>query len=110
MSQTIQQLSQRLRFSPYLNGFYDASRQWPDDIRRRVDAAVERAEARRRAVRTPQDALAYQSLVRERFWASMGGLPDGPRDARFDVAGRVTHLGVEITKLVYESLPGVPVS
>jgi len=32
-------LSERVRFAPYLNGFYDVARQWPDHILRRIDAA-----------------------------------------------------------------------
>src|SRR5262245_43077523 len=104
-------LAARVRSGPYLNGFHDVARQWPDAIRRRVDAAAERAAVRRRAVRTPQDALAYQALVRERFWQSMGGRPaPAQRGAGFEAVGELEHLGVRITRLVFESHPGVPVS
>lgn len=103
-------LSQRVRFAPYLNGFYDVARQWPDHILRRIDAACDRAAARRRALRTPHDVSAYQRLVRERFWASMGGLPDSPRTTNFETTGRLSHLGLDIEKIVFDSHPGVPVS
>jgi hypothetical protein len=105
-------LAALVRSGPYLNGFYDVARQWPDAIRRRVDAATERAAARRRAVRTPHDARAFQVLVRERFWQSMGGLPEpaAPRETAFETVGELEHLGLRITRLVYESHPGVPVS
>ena len=103
-------LSEHVRHAPYLNGFYDVARQWPEHILRRVEAACERAAARRRSLRTPDDARAYQRSVRERFWSSMGGLPDAPRATDFEVTGRLTHLGLEIDKIVFESHPGVPVS
>jgi (2Fe-2S) ferredoxin len=104
-------LAALVRSAPYLNGFYDVARQWPDAIRRRVDAATERATARRRAVRTPHDARAYQADVRERFWRSMGGpLRPAQRASAFETAGELEHLGVRVTRLVYESHPGVPVS
>src|SRR5687768_10318705 len=103
-------LSQRVRHAPYLNGFYDVARQWPDHILRRVDAACAQAAARRQTLRTPDDVRAYQRFVRERFWASMGGLPETPRTGAHEVTGQLTHLGVEIQKIVFESHPGVPVS
>ena len=104
-------LTALVRSGPYLNGYHDVARQWPDAIRRRVDAATERAAVRRRAVRTPHDALAYQAAVRERFWQSMGGRPEpAQREAAFETAGDLEHLGVRVTRLVYESHPGVPVS
>ena len=104
-------LTALVRSGPYLDGYHDVARQWPDAIRRRVDAATERAAARRRAVRTPHDALAYQAAVRERFWQSMGGRPEpAQREAAFETAGDLEHLGVRVTRLVYESHPGVPVS
>ena len=105
-------LAALVRAAPYLDGFYDVARQWPDAIRRRVDAAAtERAAARRRAVRTPHDARAYQALVRERFWRSMGGPPrPALRASTFETAGELEHLGVRVTRLVYDSHPGVPVS
>lgn len=122
------ELSGLVRFGPYLNGFYDVARQWPDDFRRRVEASVARAAERRRAIRTQDDARAYQRYVRERFWASMGGIPgqsgapgaagageasgrfETLRDTSFEVVGQVEHLGLEITRLVFDSHPGVPVS
>jgi dienelactone hydrolase len=103
-------LSERVRFAPYLNGFYDVARQWPDHILRRIDAACERAATRRRTLRTPHDVLAYQRLVRERFWTSMGGPPITSGDGSYEITGQLTHLGVEITKVIFESHPGVPVS
>jgi cephalosporin-C deacetylase-like acetyl esterase len=103
-------LAERVRFQPYLNGFYDVARQWPDHILRRIEAACERAANRRAALRTPHDVLAYQQLVRERFWASMGGPIVTSGDGSYEVTGELTHLGVGITKLVFESHPGVPVS
>jgi hypothetical protein len=99
-----------IRFNPYLNGFWDTARQWPDDVRRRIDAATARAAARRRAVRTPHDAAAYQRQVRDAFWSGMGGLPETPRNCDFRECGSVEHLGVEITRLLFDAHPDVPVS
>lgn len=99
-----------IRFGPYLNGFQDVARQWPDDVRRRVDAATAHAAALRRAVRTPHDALAYQRRVRDLFWSGQGGLPETSRAGGFCEAGDVEHLGVRITKVIYESHPDVSVS
>ena len=103
-------LSQRVRHAPYLNGFYDVARQWPEHIRRRVEAACALAAEHRRGLRTPDDVREYQRQVRARFWESMGGLPDAPRRTDYEVAGEVSHLGLTIEKVVFESHPGVPVS
>lgn len=99
-----------IRFAAYLNGFQDVARQWPDGVRRRIDAATAHAATLRRAVRTPHDALAYQRRVRDLFWRGQGGLPETSRGGEFRETGDVEHLGVRVTKLVYESHPGVPVS
>src|SRR5687768_9996739 len=99
-----------LRHAPHLNGFYDVARQWPEHILRRVDAACARAAERRRGLRTVDELRAYQRAVRERFWKSMGGLPETPRTSEYEVTGELSHLGLTIEKIVFESHPGVPVS
>ena len=103
-------LSERIRHAPYLNGFYDVARQWPEHIQRRIEAACGRAAERRRSLRTPEAVRAYQREVRQRFWASMGGLPDAPRTTTYESSGQLSHLGLKIEKIVFESHPGVPVS
>src|SRR5687768_11163092 len=103
-------LSHLLRHAPYLNGFYDVARPWPEHILRRVDAACARAAERRRGLRTAEDVRAYQRAVRERFWSSMGGLPETPRTTDYEVTGELSQLGLTIEKIVIESHPGVPVS
>jgi hypothetical protein len=102
-----------IAFGPALNGFQDVARQWPDEVRLRLQRAAARAAAGRRAVESPGDALAYQRRLREAFWAGVGGLPaagEAPRGAAFEEQGALTHLGVRISRLTYDSWPGVPVS
>jgi cephalosporin-C deacetylase-like acetyl esterase len=102
-----------IAFEPALNTFQDVVRQWPDSVRDRLDAAVAAAAAARRAVQTETETRAYCRRVRDMFWQSLGGLPvdQSPvRDGGHDTHGTLTHLGVSITKLTYESFPGVPVS
>src|SRR5687768_13968642 len=102
-----------ISFEPSLNTFQDVARQWPDSIRARLDAAGDAASAARRAVQTPEDARAYCLHVRDSFWRALGGLPaqvSAPRDGAHQTHGTLTHLGLTITKLTYESFAGVPVS
>lgn len=102
-----------IAFDPSLNTFQETARQWPNSVRDRLDAATARAEAARRAVRTPDEAAAYCRRVREAFWEALGGLPadQSPvRDGAHQVHGTLQHLGLTIDKLTYESFPGVPVS
>ena len=82
-------------------------------MRDRLDAATAAAAAARRAVHTAAEARAYCSRVRQAFWEPLGGLPadQSPiRDGAHQVHGTLSHLGLRITKLTYESFPGVPVS
>jgi cephalosporin-C deacetylase-like acetyl esterase len=102
-----------IAFAPALNDFHDVARQWPDEVRRRVDAAVAAAEAARHEVRTAAAARAYVQRVRDAFWRAAGGLPVEGAPARggaYQQQGSLVHLGLRITKLTYESLPGVPES
>jgi dienelactone hydrolase len=102
-----------IAFDPSLNTFQETARQWPDSVRDRLDAATARAEANRRAVRTPEEAAAYCRRIRESFWEALGGLPSDQspvRDGTHEVHGTLHHLGLTIDKITYESFPGVPVS
>lgn len=107
-----------IAFGPGLNGFQDVARQWPDEVGRRVAACVARGAAVRRGVSTFEEARGYQEGVRRAFWEGIGGLPgDGaggaavpPRGGDFLTQGDLEHLDLQITKLTFESLPGVPVS
>jgi cephalosporin-C deacetylase-like acetyl esterase len=100
-------------FGPALNTFQDVARQWSDAIATRLDATVAAVEARRYAVQSREEAVAYCRRVRAAFWDAMGGLPGDPaasRDGTFQTHGTLTHLGLQITKVTFESLPNVPVS
>jgi hypothetical protein len=122
-----------IAFASALNDFQDVARQWPDEVGRRLDIAVARAAAARREVRTAEDARAYVRDCRAAFWRHAGplpfagtldtpdapdvpGTPDAPgaasvpRDGGYQEHGALTHLGVRIDKITYESWPGVPVS
>ena len=102
-----------IAFEPALNAFQDVARQWPDSVRAHLDAAVAAAAVARHDVKTAEAARAYCRRVREAFWLSLGGPPaEGltVRDGGYDEHGALVHLGVRITKLTYESFPGVPVA
>jgi cephalosporin-C deacetylase-like acetyl esterase len=105
-----------IAFGPMLNTFQDVARQWPDDVARRLEAAVAQAATARHAVRTADDARAYQRQRREAFWRLAGPLPLAPgtpgvtRSVAYETHGSLSHLGVQIEKVTYESWPGVPVS
>jgi hypothetical protein len=102
-----------IAFEPALNSFQDVARQWPDAVRARVDAAVAAAAAARHDVQTEAAAREYCRGARETFWLTLGGLPaEGRlvRDGEYEEHGALVHLGVHITRLTYESFPGVPVS
>jgi cephalosporin-C deacetylase-like acetyl esterase len=102
-----------LAFEPGLNTFQDVARQWSDSVAARLDAAVAAVELARHRVQTAAEARAYCRGIRERWLRVQGGLPGdpaAPRDGDFQTRGTLVHLGVRITRLVYESLPGVPVA
>src|SRR5207247_1438325 len=102
-----------LAFGHALNTFQDVARQWPDAVGARLDAAVAAVEAARHEVQSEAAARAYCRRIRERWWRFQGGLPGdpaAPRDGGHEAHGTLVHLGVRITKLTYDSLPGVPVA
>ena len=104
-------LTALVRSGPYLNGYHDVARQWPDAIRA---PGRRRHRARRRPAPGGADAATTPAptvrRVRERFWAQQGGRPGAgaARDAAFETHGELVHLGVRITKLAYEVAPRRP--
>jgi len=62
------------------------------------------------AIRSASDARARQALVREKILKALGGLPDytGPLNAK--VTGTLRRRGYSIDKVIFDSLPGYPVT
>jgi hypothetical protein len=72
-------------------------------------AALDRRQAAYEALKTPADIQAYQTRLRSFFVQQLGGFPERtPLKAR--VVGQVQGDGYRIEKVIYESLPGFPVT
>src|SRR5262245_20602631 len=97
---TIEQLE---RLGP--QGFYDVRDQLQRHIYRRSELAFAAGDAARDAITTRAELVTRQERIRERFAASLGGLPpmDTPLNAR--TVGVVTGEGFRVEKVIFESRP-----
>lgn len=82
-------------------------------LRTYLDAEAKEAfaarEARFEALETKEDIAEYQAKMRDFFVTQLGGFPErGPLNARTVGEGEVA--GVAYEKVIYESLPGYPVT
>ena len=75
----------------------------------RVRKAEQEADARKAALRTKADALAYQAEVKRKIRRSFGPLP---RRTPLNpvVVGRIERRAYHVEKLIFESRPGFPVT
>jgi len=99
-----------LGFRPYLDGFYDVAIQLQQHVYRRSEAQFERWEREKDALATPEQVVAWQQHVRAQALAALGGLPDDrtPLDAQH--LGTLRGDGVDVEKVIFQSLPGVYVT
>jgi len=97
-------------FGPFTDEFHETGGQVADWVARRAREHFRRAQAERAAISTSDELAAYQRGVRDRFLASIGGLPEPAPELGLVETGRVERDGYHIRKIVYTSLPGVHVS
>ncbi len=90
--------------------FPDAARATRDQLKRELDAeAFRQLDARQRAVaalRTREDAVARQRMVREKILRLMGGLPAEKTPLRTRHVGTEERDGYRYEKIIFESQPG----
>ncbi|MGD7706635.1 acetylxylan esterase [Microlunatus sp. Y2014] len=102
-------------FGPELDGYADPSVDLERHVRRRTEAAVAAWSAE--PWDTPDQVRAHQARIRAAVLAGIGGLPELPTEPpvvvhREPVPARPGEQtgGVEVERIVFESLPGVLVS
>lgn len=98
-------------FAPFTDGFFATGDQVHAWVMRRAEAELARHDERRAKLRTPAEVRAWQAEVRAAFLRSIGGLPDGDRGPPpVQETGVLQREGHRIHKLVFDSLPGMPVA
>src|SRR5215472_3437983 len=85
--------------TPYLD--YQAGLAWREDEQRRKLWE---------GIRTEQDLLRTQDLMREHLLTMLGGLPTEKTPLNPRITGQIPMHGFHIEKLIFESLPGVYVT
>ena len=73
-------------------------------------AAIEPPGTRCRPRRRRAPTAAASGSAGSQAQGGLPGDPRAPRDGGFQTHGALVHLGVRITRLIYNSLPGVPVA
>ena len=99
-----------LTFGERLDGYFDVEDQFIDYFRRRAERCFRRREHERQGLTSLQDFEAYRERMKRQFLRAIGGLPEerSPLNAR--VTGVLEQGSYEIHRLIYESLPGFPVT
>jgi len=84
---------------------FDVEDQLKQHVYRRATEAIRRGETQRDAIQTVEQLQSHQQTLRERFIASLGGLPEStPLNAR--VVGEVKGDGYRVEKVMFEARPG----
>lgn len=99
-----------LKFGPRIDGYYDVEDQLIHYIRRRAEAAFRRREDERAALTSVAAFEAYRERMRERFLKAIGGLPGEKTKLNAKVTGTLDRGAYTIEKVLYESVPGFPVT
>jgi len=97
-------------FKDHVDGFYDVGNQMVDDIRRRAETHFRRRDEERKALTTLSAVEAHSEQMRARFLEGIGGLPTERTPLNARVTGTVECDGYRLEKIIYESLPGFPVT
>lgn len=115
-----------LQFEPNLDGYWDVSSELVRQVNARTEARIAQWRAEVDEVATPAQARGYQQRVRAAVLAGIGGLPAGGGDLDVEWLGPVEsgaepaevgrpaesqgQVPYRIDRLIYHSLPGVPVT
>ncbi|NLV90942.1 MAG: hypothetical protein GX030_00935 [Firmicutes bacterium] len=97
-------------FRPYLNGYYDAGNQLAEHIKGRIIQATAQEGLIKEGLKSVEEFEARRCRVKEAFLRALGGLPDGTHPLRARVTGVVERPHFRIEKVIFESLPGFPVT
>ena len=84
---------------------WDVGPQLRDHVYRRSEAAFAAGDQARDTIDTPEKLRQHQQRIRDRFTASLGGLPamDTPLNAK--VVGTLDEPGLRIEKIIFQSRP-----
>jgi Acetyl xylan esterase (AXE1) len=87
-----------------------ANHQWLDQIKRQAEEHRLRHEAEKASLRTVAQWEARRDRLRRDFLAGLGGLPAEKSPLNVQVTGQIDRGAYRIEKLIYESMPGFPVT
>lgn len=93
-------------FRPFTDGFHETAFQVHDWVMQQARRHFAADRARRVEITDTATFNAYRQRCRQRFLASIGGLPEQRDDLRTLETGRLQRTGYAIRKLIYQSLPG----
>ena len=92
-------------FGPNVNGYYDASYQMVDNLRRRAEAHFRRQEAEKAELTSIAAFEEHRKRVHDHFMRAIGGLPEERTPLNVECTGSLDRGGFTIEKLIYESQP-----
>ncbi|MFB3040681.1 MAG: prolyl oligopeptidase family serine peptidase, partial [Candidatus Poribacteria bacterium] len=92
-------------FRSHVNGYYDASGQMVDELRRRAESHFRRQEAEKAGLKSIAAFEEHRKRVRESFMDAIGGLPEERTPMNVQCTGTLDRGDFTIEKLIYESLP-----
>ncbi len=94
-------------FDPFLNGYYDGSDQLREHLRRRSQAALDRVNEEKAAIRSQVEEDRRRLRLKAAALKAIGGLPDMPSEVNAELRGTIDCGDFSIEKLLIETLPGV---
>lgn len=97
-------------FGARVDGYYDTHGQVGRHLIDRSTPLFDQADARRAAITNPEKLRSRALRIREVLLEAVGNLPAERSTAPAQIVGEVNQSDYRIEKLVFESLPNVPVA
>ncbi len=101
---------QSVSFRPFVDGYFDVENQLPEYLWEKAKVFFERERKEKETIKSVKEHRARINRLRGHFLRAIGGLPSVKTPLNPKCTGVLFRNGYRIEKIIYESLPGFPVT